>query len=305
MDEALGNRIQQILTAELPSMSNLCQEGRSISQRRIDLSISDKTIAFIGGGHITEIIIESLARQKIVIPGSLMVSDPDAKRLEYLAHTFSVQTTPHNTEAAEKGDILFINVRPQVVSDVVNDLSQILMPEGKVLVTLAAGIPIKKYKSLGQKTATVRALPNPPSQIGQGIIAVAFNEYVSDIQQKEILKLFDSMGKVVVLEEEHINTVTALSSPASVFLFFKSLIDAGVQMGLDKNTSQKIAAQTIIGVMELWKHRKVPEDKLLKEACTPGGVSEESLAVLDDHNFRSTISEAIRKGACKAEKLGE
>ena len=268
------------------------------------MSLKGKTIAFIGGGHITEIIIDNLTQSKTISADQMIVSDPDPKRREHLEQTFSVKTTSDNKKAAEDSDIVFINVRPQVIGEIIEEFSRVSLQAGKVVVTLAAGIPMEKYRTLGQKLAIVRALPNPPSQVGLGIIALAFNEYVSTFMQKDILNLFDSMGEVVILKEEHINTTMALSSPTSVLLFFKSLIDAGVKMGMDRDTSTKIASQTIIGVMEVWKHRQVSLETLLDEACTPGGISKESLTILDNYNFKEAISEAIRKAVIKAEKLG-
>ena len=272
--------------------------------RRIELSIKNKTIAFIGGGHITEMIVENLTISKVVSSENLIVSDPDTVRLEKLFQKFSVQTTSNNLEAVNRGDVVFINVRPQVVNEVVDELSRNPVSEEKVFVTLAAGITMEKYIELGKKLPVVRALPNPPSQIGQGIIAMVFNQYVSDIQQTDILELFDSMGEIIIMKEEHINLSTALSSPVATLLFFQSLIDAGVRMGMDRDTSTKISYQTIIGVLAVWKQRQIPLDRLMDEACTPGGISVESVKTLKEHGFQTAIGEAIRNATIKAEQLG-
>ena len=272
--------------------------------RRIELSIKNKTIAFIGGGHITEMIVENLTISKVVSSENLIVSDPDTVRLEKLFQKFSVQTTSNNLEAVNRGDVVFINVRPQVVNEVVDELSRNPVSEEKVFVTIAAGITMEKYIGLGKKLPVVRALPNPPSQIGQGIIAMVFNQYVSDIQQTDILELFDSMGEIIIMKEEHINLSTALSSPVATLLFFQSLIDAGVRMGMDRDTSTKISYQTIIGVLAVWKQRQIPLDRLMDEACTPGGISVESVKTLKEHGFQTAIGEAIRNATIKAEQLG-
>ena len=272
--------------------------------RRIELSIKNKTIAFIGGGHITEMIVENLTISKVVSSENLIVSDPDTVRLEKLFQKFSVQTTSNNLEAVNRGDVVFINVRPQVVNEVVDELSRNPVSEEIVFVTIAAGITMEKYIGLGKKLPVVRALPNPPSQIGQGIIAMVFNQYVSDIQQTDILELFDSMGEIIIMKEEHINLSTALSSPVATLLFFQSLIDAGVRMGMDRDTSTKISYQTIIGVLAVWKQRQIPLDRLMDEACTPGGISVESVKTLKEHGFQTAIGEAIRNATIKAEQLG-
>ena len=103
------------------------------------------------------------------------------------------------------------------------------MPQDKVIITLAAGIPICAYDQLGENIAVVRALPNPPSQISKGIAALAFNPHVTDKQKTDVFELFTSLGEYVVLNEVNINAVMALSSPAATYLFFQSLIDAGIR----------------------------------------------------------------------------
>jgi pyrroline-5-carboxylate reductase len=138
-----------------------------------------------------------------------------------------------------------------------------------------------------------------------GIVALAFNPYVNDEQRSEISELFASLGESVVLAEEKINAVTALSSPAVTYLFFQSLIDAGIRAGIDRETSTKVVYQTIVGAMEVWKKRQVSPHHLLSEASTPGGISVESIFTLEQYAFRAALNEAIGNAALKATKLGD
>jgi pyrroline-5-carboxylate reductase len=105
----------------------------------------------------------------------------------------------NNQNAASKGDYIFIDVRPKVVDDVIEDLRQVTLRPEKVLITLAAGIPLNKYAVLGDNLPVVRVLPNPSSQIGQGIAALAFNAYVTETQKEEILEIFKSLGEAEFL----------------------------------------------------------------------------------------------------------
>jgi pyrroline-5-carboxylate reductase len=191
------------------------------------------------------------------------------------------------------------------VLSVIDELGRKRFPKNKLIVTLAAGIPISAYESLGESLPVVRALPNPPSQIGMGIAALAFNSNVTDEQKSDIFKLFASLGEYIVLREESINAVMALSSPASTYLFFESLIAAGVKAGIDRETSTKIVYQTIVGAMEVWNQRQASPQDLLSEACTPGGISIESISALEQYAFKAALNEAIGKAALKAGKLGD
>jgi pyrroline-5-carboxylate reductase len=269
------------------------------------MALDERRLAFIGAGHITNIILESLARAEKIPIHRVIVSDPDKNKLQRLCDKYEITMAQNNIEAVEKGDFIFINVPPQVVGDVIDELGRKRLPKNKLVVTLAAGIPINAYESLGDNTPVVRALPNPPSQIGMGIAALAFNPHVKDKQKSDIFELFASLGEYVVLREENINAVMALSSPAATYLFFESLIDAGVRAGIDHETSTKVVYQTIVGAMEIWNQRQASPHDLLSEASTPGGISVEIIFTLEQYAFRAALHEAINNAALKAEELGD
>ncbi len=269
------------------------------------MALDERRLAFIGGGHITTIIIDNLVRAEKVYTHRLIVSDPDQKKLQQLYDTYEITMADDNLDAVNKGDFIFINVLPQVVGDVLNELRQEKFPKDKVIITLAAGIPISAYENLGENVPVVRALPNPPSQIGMGIAALSFNPAVTEKQKIDIFELFASLGEYVVLREENINAVMALSSPAAIYLFFQSLIDAGIRAGIDRETSTKVVYQTIIGAMEIWNRRQVSPHELLSEASTPGGISVESVFTLEQYAFRAALNDAINNATLKAAEFSE
>jgi len=269
------------------------------------MALNDRKIAFIGAGHITNILLDNLVKAKKISSHLPIVSDPDNHKLQQLGEKYKIEMAQDNSDAVNKGDFVFINVPPQVAGDVIAELSQKQFPKNKLIVSLAAGISINAYDSLGNEIPIVRALPNPPSQVGMGIAALCFNAYVNDEQKNDVFELFSSLGEYVVLREEHINAVTSLSSPAATYLFFQSLIDAGVRAGIDNKTSTKIVFQTIVGAMEVWKQRQVSPNELLSEASTPGGISIESIFTLEQYSFRAAVNEAINQGAKKAQELGD
>lgn len=260
----------------------------------------NRKVAFIGGGHITEIIIKAVTAKTVLAADSMIVSDPDQRRLDHLQETFGVVTALSNPKAVAAADYVFVNVLPQVVDTVIDEFRRATFPENKVIISLAAGIPMDRYKALGEEVPVIRALPNPPSQIGMGIIAIAHNPKVTREQIEEVSGLFSAMGDYVFLSESQINTVTALSTPAIVYLFFQALVDAGVRSGIDSRTSTQIVSKTILGAMEVWKRRQASPQELLSEASTPGGISVECLFTLEKFAIRAALSEAIANGAAKA-----
>jgi pyrroline-5-carboxylate reductase len=269
------------------------------------MALDERRVAFIGAGHITKIILDNLVKTKKLPSHRLIASDPEKTKLQQLSDKYKIIMANDNVEAVDKGDFVFVNVPPQVVGDVIDELSLKGFPNDTLIITLAAGIPIKAYKRLGDNIPVARALPNPPSQIGMGIAALAFNPDVTDEQKSDIFELFAALGEYVVLREENINTVMALSSPVTTYLFFQSLIDAGIRAGIDRETSTKVVYQTIVGAMEIWNQRQISPHELLSEASTPGGISVESIFTLEKYAFRAALNEAINTAVLKAENLGD
>ncbi len=265
----------------------------------------NQRIAFIGGGHITEIILHRLQQGHVMPPARIIVSDRDEGRLHYLEGLFGIEATLDNVIAAQRGDLIFINLRPQAVAVVLPDLQIARLRTDQVVISLAAGIPLSRYAPLGELQPLVRALPNPPSQIGQGIAALVYSPQVTAEQRQNVRSLFDALGQVVEVDESYLNVITSLSSPVATHLFFQALIDAGVRCGLPRSVSTQVASQTIIGSMGMWQARNAPPYDLISEASTPGGISVESLYALEEHAFKAAIMDAIARGADRAKALGQ
>lgn len=268
------------------------------------MGLKDRSLAFIGGGHITEIIVSRLTKTQKLSAHRMIVSDPVESKAERLQKKYAVSIAEDNWKAVLKADFVFINVPPDAVADVVSELNEHGFPEKKVIITVAGGIPMQTYAVLGDRVPVVRALPNPPSQVGMGIAALAFNPHVAEDMRAGIYALFACLGEYVEVKEEHIDTVMALSSPAITYLLFQSAVDAGVRAGLNKETSTKIVYQTIAGAMAVWKIRQVPPYELIGEASTPGGISVESLFTLETYAFKAAVMEAVDSAIKKAAELG-
>jgi len=269
------------------------------------MALKDRSLAFIGGGHITEIILSNLTKSDNPVPECLIVSDPVKEKGQHLKKAYGISVAEDNMEAVFMGDFIFINVLPHIVGEVVEELKRNGLPDNKVIITVAAGIPMKAYEGLGNQLPVVRALPNPPSQVGMGIAALAFNAHVAKDIREDIFELFACLGEYVVVKEEQVNTVMALSSPTITYMLFQSLIDAGVRAGIDRDTSTKIVYQTIAGSMEVWNTRQVPPHELISEASTPGGISIESLYTLETYAFKAGIMEAIDSAINRAVELSQ
>jgi pyrroline-5-carboxylate reductase len=269
------------------------------------MMLANRQIAFLGGGHIAEIIIRRLVEEQVLAAPQILVSDPAPARCEHLADRFGITPAADNVEAAQRGDLVLVCVRPEVVQAIVSDLQTAGLRPEQVVVSIAAGIPLATYEALGDQQPLVRALPNPPSQVGQGIAPLVFSAMVSATQRALVLELFDALGDTVEVEESHLNAITSLSSPVATYLFLQSLVDAGVSCGLPHAVATRVASQTIVGSLAVWRSRQAPPSELINEASTPGGVSVETVRTLKQHELEATVADAIAQGTTRAAELGQ
>ena len=267
------------------------------------MALKERAIAFIGGGHITEIILSNLTGKDQAVAKHMIVSDPVREKGQHLNKTYGVTVARDNLDAVAAGDIVFINVLPNVVGEVIQELKGAGLQNDTVIVTVAAGIPMKTYEDLGSNIPVVRALPNPPSQVGMGIAALAFNPHVTEALKQDIFELFACLGEYVVVREEQVNVVMALSSPTITYMLFQSIVDAGVRAGIDRDTATKVVYQTIAGSMAVYDKRRVPPHELINEASTPGGISIESLFTLETYAFKAGVMEAVDSAINRAVEL--
>lgn len=264
----------------------------------------ERWLGFIGGGHITEMLLARIVSSGVLLPERITVSDKNEERLGWLKEHFGIVPAKDNRATFENSELTLICVQPKAVRPVVEDLKGIPVG-GKALLTIAAGVPMKAYEAIGENLAIFRALPNPPSKVGCGIIPFSENGYADESQRQFALEILSVMGKCIPMSEDGISITTSLSSPAPVFLFIDTMVEAGVLCGLTRKDAITVAHQTVLGCLRLWENSEGKSfGDLIADASTPGGISVESLYVLDRCAFRGAVKEAYLKGAEKARGLG-
>lgn len=263
-----------------------------------------KKISFIGGGKIAEILISNMTAKKVVAPGDILVSNPGKARLEDLEKRFGVNCASSNREAVQKGDYVFICVRSEVASTVAEEFCDMDF-SGKTVVSISAGIPMKLYQQNLKNVSVVRVMPNPPSKIGYGAIAITFDDRVNEESRKEVMEIFSSMGKCFVLPEEKINILTSVTCPAPVFAFCSAIIQASVLLGIDHAASEDLVFHTVQGCLKEWENNPGQMSKLLTETSTPGGISVQQLFSLDKGTFNGVVKQTYIDGWAKSKDFGD
>ena len=268
---------------------------------------SDKatTIAMIGSGQMGEALIGGWLAAKTVLPEALCATDASAERRDLMKRRFGVRTGSDNRDAASRADVVVLAVKPQILDAVMHDMSSALA--GKLVLSIAAGITIAHLARLAPKgTRVVRVMPNTPVLVRDGVSALSFGAGVTEKDQQLARRLFEAVGRAVVVEEKLMDAVTGLSGsgPAYVFLAIEALADGGVKMGLPRTVADLLAAQTVLGAARMVLETGEHPAKLKDRVTSPGGTTIAGLHRLEQGGLRAALMAAVEAAAKRSEELG-
>jgi len=261
-------------------------------------------IAFIGGGTMGEAIVRCLLSKDIAKPADVVISDVSQSRRELLSREYGVSTLADNRKAIEGADLIILAVKPQDLAQAVEEIKN-PAPQQLVL-SIVAGASLSTLQHGLKHTCIIRAMPNMPAQISEGMTVWTATAQVSQGQKEIARSILGSMGEeLYVNDEKYLDMATALSGsgPAYVFLFIEALIDAGVHIGLPRNMAEKLAIQTIIGSTHAVQKTGKHPAELRNMVTSPGGTTVEALLQLEKGNFRSILLEAVAAAYNKAKRL--
>ncbi|MGQ0695708.1 MAG: pyrroline-5-carboxylate reductase [Nitrospiraceae bacterium] len=262
-------------------------------------------IVFVGGGQMAEALIGGMLAAKLCGPDQIWATDPVTARLDHLKKKYGIQAGGQNREAVVWGDLVVLAVKPQVVDAVLREIG----PEAAkaLIVSIVAGVPIRRIvDACGQQTRVIRAMPNTPAMVQEGMTALVIGPGVQDHEVVSVRKIFESVGKVVPVEEKQMDAVTGLSGsgPAYVFLAIEALTDGGVKMGLPRETAGLLAAQTVLGAARMVLDTGQHPARLKDQVASPGGTTIAGLHRLEQGGLRATLIDAIEAATKRSQKLG-
>lgn len=263
-------------------------------------------IGVVGGGNMGSALINGLLAAGLAKPEQVVVAEQDqARAAELVAQTrVSVVDDP---QALEGLRVLIIAVKPLDVEACAQAASSSVDAQGLVI-TLAAGVPLAKVAAcFDASQPIVRAMPNTPALIGEGVTALAPGEAVSQADLDLACSIFKAVGKVVVVTEKAMDAVTGLSGsgPAYVFLFAEALADAGVAQGLDRQTALTLALGTVAGAASLALQSDKHLAQLKDMVTSPGGTTIAGLHVLERGGLRGLVMDAVAAATKRGEELGK
>jgi pyrroline-5-carboxylate reductase len=267
--------------------------------------LAGKKVAFLGAGKMGGIILQALVKNGLLKPEQISATVGHEERAKALAAKLNVAVGTSNAEAVKGADIIVIGVKPQVVEEVVREISSSMTPK-QLIVSVAASVPTSMIeRNLPPDVPVVRAMPNTPCLLGVGMTAVCKGKHASAEHVALTCRIFDEVGRTVVVDEKHMDAVTGLSAsgPAYIYIILESLAEAGVKVGLPRDIATLLAAQTTLGaakvVLETGDH-----PALLKDAVTtPAGCTIDAIMELEEGKLRVTLIKAVVKATQRAKEL--
>ena len=255
--------------------------------------LAGRKIGVIGAGNMGTALIRGWLKTGLIQPTDIIIADSSAERVQGLHREFGVQAAD-NRQAAPQADIVLLAVKPQVVPEVLAEI-QPQLDGSRLVISIAAGIPLSLLADMLPSARLMRVMPNTPTLVQAGMAAVAPGPRSDEADLELTCRLFDAVGRSVVVEEKLMDAVTGLSGsgPAYVFLFLEALADGGVKMGLPRQTALLLAAQTILGAASLFLETREHPGSLKDMVTSPAGTTIAGLHALEQGGFRGLAMSAV------------
>ena len=276
-------------------------------------------LAFVGVGVMAEAMIAGLLARGLVAPAQIAGSHPRANRRGELSSEYGITVSESNREAAEfaragdgadasraRGGMVILSVKPQKLVGVVRELKDSVAADALV-VSIVAGARIETIAGELLHPAVVRAMPNTPAQVAEGMTVWTTTAQVTDAQAAQVRAMLGALGRELRVEEERqIDMATALSAtgPTYVFLVMEALIDAGVHMGFSREVARELVIQTMLGSVVFARESHKHPAELRNMVTSPGGTSAEAIYQMEKGGLRTVMSKAVYAAFQRAVALG-
>jgi pyrroline-5-carboxylate reductase len=262
-------------------------------------------VAILGAGKMGGILLQAFLKNNLLAPEQIVATVQHAERALALSAQFGVEVTTDNAAAAANADVILLGVKPLQVPALIEQIKDGLVGD-KLVLSFAASVKTGAIEaSAGRDLAVIRAMPNTPAMLAAGITALCAGKFVSEAQMAVAQRIFQTVGRTVVVDEKHMDAVTGLSGsgPAFLYIIIEALAEAGVNVGLPRDVATLLAAQTTYGsarlVLETGYH-----PALLKDAVTtPAGCTVDGILELEEGGLRVTLIKAVKRATQRAKEL--
>jgi pyrroline-5-carboxylate reductase len=262
-------------------------------------------LAVLGAGKMGGILIEAFLRQKLVAAREVSATMHRSDLGHKSGTKNGIEIGTDNRAAVRKADVVLVCVKPQTVGAVIEEIAPDL-DEHKLVISVAASVPTDYIEArLTKRVPVIRAMPNTPAMVGEGITALTRGKFASKKDIETAQRLFGAVGKTVIVDEKNMDAITGLSAsgPAFIYIILESLAEGGVKAGLSRELATMLAAQMALGAakvaLETGDHPALLKDTV----TTPAGCTIDGILELEEGGLRVTLIKAVVKAAQRAKEL--
>lgn len=265
---------------------------------------SPLSLAVVGGGAMGGALLRGIVRSGVRSALEVGVSEPNRHLGTALADELGIHYLEDNAAAA-RADALLLAVKPQIFATVVEQLRSHL--QSSVIISILAGVSLSQLESAFPERAVVRAMPNTPALVGEGMSVLSLGTHVSEAQAEEVRSLFAAVGRVLTVPESQMDAVTAVSGSGPGFLavWLEALIDGGVNVGLPRAIATELAIQTALGTAKLLQSESLHPALLKDRVTSPGGTTIAGVAAMERGGVRAATIAAVKAAAERSHQLRE
>ncbi|MGH7728286.1 MAG: pyrroline-5-carboxylate reductase [Vulcanimicrobiaceae bacterium] len=256
-------------------------------------------LGVVGAGAMGSALLRGLLGEGVA-PKQLWAATRTPESAAAVAHALGIAASEAYGERVAHSDVIVLAVKPAQVPAALRRLADAGLRPETLVISVAAGIPTRRLEALlAEPNPVVRAMSNTPCLVGEGMTALAAGSRAGEAHLETARRLFAAVGKCIVLEERHLDAVTALSGsgPAYVYLIIEALADAGVRVGLPRDVAMGLVTQTVLGAARMVEKSDRHPAALRDDVTTPAGCTIGALLVLEDGKIRSTLARAVEEAA--------
>jgi pyrroline-5-carboxylate reductase len=274
--------------------------------------MENNRIAIIGAGSMGGAILSGLIAAGTAAD-SITASTATTQSAKALSDKFGIKSlaldaSPNaNADATKDADVLLIAVKPAKVLSTLEEIKDSIK-DGALVISVAAGVTTESMEqAIGSKASVIRAMPNTPSIVGHGVTGIAKGKSSNDSQLAVAKELFETVGQVLVVDEEKINALSTISGsgPAYVFYFAEKLITAAKELGFTQKEADQMVRATFLGSATLLAASSETPEALRAQVTSPNGTTMEATNTFDAYNVEGTIQMATRAALARAIELGK
>jgi pyrroline-5-carboxylate reductase len=262
-------------------------------------------VAVLGAGKMGGILLQAFLKQNLFAADQIHATVAHSERALALNAQWGVDVTTDNLEAARQSDLILLGVKPFQVPDLIAEIRPALTPS-KTLVSFAASVKTRAIEeAAGMDIPVIRAMPNTPSALGAGAAGLCRGRFVTTEQMELAKRIFETVGRVVIVDEKHMDAVTGLSAsgPAYIYIIIEALAEAGVKVGLPRETATQLAAQTTFGAAKMVLETGYHPALLKDQVTTPAGCTIDGILELEEGGLRVTLIKAVMRATERAKQL--